>query len=155
MPSNGTDWPATLTIKDIHKILPHRYPFLLVDRIEHFDLKQGIIVGKKNVTCNENFFEGHFPGAPIMPGVLIIEALAQTGGVLVQLSGCTDKIAVLLNIKNAKFRRPVKPGDVLQLKCEGLHFSARAGRIRAEASVDGQLVVEAELGFALVDKDQI
>lgn len=145
----------TLDIKDIVQILPHRYPFLLVDRIIEIDQEKGTIVGKKNLTINEAFFQGHFPDAPIMPGVLILEALAQTGGVLVHLKGNANKIAVLLNVNNAKFRHPVRPGDVLLLKCEGLHFSSKGGRVKAQAFVEDKLAAEAEIGFALVDKSQI
>lgn len=144
-----------LDIKDIIKILPHRYPFLLVDRIIEMDWDKGIIIGQKNVTINESFFQGHFPDAPIMPGVLILEALAQTGGVLVHLKANAAKIAVLLNVNNAKFRQPVRPGDVLLLKCEGLHLSSKGGRVKAHAFVNDKVAVEAEIGFALVDKSQI
>lgn len=142
-------------IKEVIKILPHRYPFLLVDKIVDLDLEKGVIVGQKNVTFNESFFQGHFPGAPIMPGVLILEALAQTGGVLVHLKGHVEKIAVLLNVNSAKFRIPVRPGDVLMLRCEGLHFSSKGGRVKAEAFVQDKMAVQAEIGFALVDKSQI
>lgn len=142
-------------VKDILKILPHRYPFLLVDKILSYDIDAGIIVGQKNATMNEAFFQGHFPDAPIMPGVLILEALAQVGGVLVHLKGNTDKIAVLLNVNNAKFRNPVRPGDTLLLRCEGIHFSSKGGRVKATASVNDKVAVEAEIGFALVDKHQI
>src|SRR5262245_11568371 len=114
-------------IKDILKILPHRYPFLLVDKILEVDLDRGYILGQKNLTFNEAFFQGHFPDAPIMPGVLILEALAQAGGVLVHLKSETPKIAVLLSVTNAKFRNPVKPGDVLYLKGEGILFSSKGG----------------------------
>lgn len=145
----------TLDIKEILKILPHRYPFLLVDKIIDLNVEEGYVLGVKNLTFNEPFFQGHFPEAPIMPGVLILEALAQVGAVLLHLSLNTDKFAVLLNIKNAKFRRPVKPGDVLHLKGEGLHVSIKGGKIRAKATVEGQLAAEAEIGFALVDKQQI
>lgn len=145
----------TLDVKDIVKILPHRYPFLLVDKIVEIDMEKGTIVGQKNVTINESFFQGHFPDAPIMPGVLILEALAQTGGVLVHLKGLMAKIAVLLNVNNAKFRHPVKPGDVLMLKCEGLHFSSKGGRVKAQAFVNDKIAVQAEIGFALVDITQI
>ncbi|MCI0381735.1 MAG: 3-hydroxyacyl-ACP dehydratase FabZ [Chlamydiae bacterium] len=147
--------PTVLDHKDILKILPHRYPFLLVDRIIRLDLEENIIIGQKNVTANEQFFQGHFPGVPIMPGVLVLEALAQTGGILVHQKGQTQKIAVLLNINNAKFRRPVVPGDVLILQAVGLHFSAKGGKIQAKALVNEQLSVEAEIGFALVEKDQL
>jgi len=145
----------TLDIKDILKILPHRYPFLLVDKIIEINLEEGFVVGQKNVTFNESFFQGHFPNAPIMPGVLILEALAQAGGVLVHLKDPTDKIAVLLNVNNAKFRNPVKPGDNLMLRCVGIHFSSKGGRIKAIATVNDKVAVEAEMGFALVDKNLI
>lgn len=144
-----------LELKDIIKILPHRYPFLLVDRVLELDLDKGIVVAQKCVTINEAFFQGHFPDAPIMPGVLILEALAQAGGVLVHLKTDQSKIAVLLNVNNAKFRHPVKPGDVLTLRCEGIHFSSKGGRVKAEAFVNDKTAVEAEIGFALVDKSQI
>lgn len=144
-----------MDVKDILKILPHRYPFLLVDRILEIDLERGYILGQKCVTFNESFFQGHFPDAPIMPGVLILEALAQTGGVLVHLKGQNSRIAVLLNVNNAKFRNPVKPGDVLLLKGEGIHFSSKGGKVKVEASVNNKIAVEAEIGFALVDKSQI
>lgn len=144
-----------LDIKEIMKLLPHRYPFLLVDRILSIDLENGTIVGQKNVTINESFFAGHFPDAPIMPGVLILEALAQVGGILVHLKGAVNKIAVLLNVNQAKFRVPVKPGDVLILKCEEIHFSSKGGRVKASAFVNEKMAAEAEIGFALVDKSQI
>jgi len=141
--------------KDIEKILPHRYPFLFIDRILHIDLEENEIIGIKNVTINEPFFQGHFPSAPIMPGVLLLEALAQTGGILVYQKGYIKKIAVLLNIVYAKFRRPVLPGDVLHLHVKALHVSGMGGRMRAKALVQDQLVVEAELSFALVDKNKL
>ncbi len=144
-----------LFIKDIMKILPHRYPFLLIDRVIDLDLEKGNILAQKNLTINEEFFQGHFPGAPIMPGVLILEALAQAGAVLVYLNGQSDQIAVLMSVKNAKFRAPAKPGDILYLKCEGLHLSSKGGRIKATATVNDKIAVEAEIGFALVDKSQI
>jgi len=144
-----------LDVKEIIKILPHRYPFLLVDRILEIDLERGYICGQKNLTINEAFFQGHFPDAPIMPGVLILEALAQTGGVLVHLKGQVEKIAVLMNVNEAKFRHPVKPGDVLILHCEGLHFSSKGGRVKAKAMVGDKIAVQAEIGFALIDKSQI
>lgn len=144
-----------LTAKEIEKILPHRYPFLLVDRVLKIDLEESEIIGVKNVTVNEPFFQGHFPGAPIMPGVLILEALAQTGGILVHQKGYTKKIAVLLNVAGAKFRKPVLPGDVLHLHAKGLHISGNGGKIQAKALIGNLLAVEAELSFALVDKDQL
>jgi 3-hydroxyacyl-[acyl-carrier-protein] dehydratase len=144
-----------LTIKDIVNILPHRYPFLLIDKVIELDLEKGYILAQKNLMINEQFFQGHFPGAPIMPGVLILEALAQAGAVFVYMKGESDKIAVLLNVKNAKFRNPAKPGDILMLQGEGLHISSKGGRIKATATVNGKVAVEAEIGFALVDKSQI
>lgn len=142
-------------IKDILKILPHRYPFLLVDKILSIDLNANTIVGQKNITMNEQFFQGHFPEVPIMPGVLILEALAQTGGILIHQKGYQDKIAVFLNVSQAKFRNPVRPGDILYLHAEGIHFSSRAGKVKAVAKVNDKIAAEAEIAFALVDKSQI
>jgi len=149
--------PANIILdaKKIAQILPHRYPFLLVDRITHLDLEGGVIIGQKNVTMNEHFFVGHFPDSPIMPGVLILEALAQTGGILVHQKLQTDKIAVLLTVNNAKFRKPVVPGDVLHMHITGQHISFKGGKVLAKALVNDQVVVEAEIGFALVDRKQI
>jgi 3-hydroxyacyl-[acyl-carrier-protein] dehydratase len=141
--------------KEIGNILPHRYPFLLVDRVLSINLETSEIVGVKNVTVNEPFFQGHFPGVPIMPGVLILEALAQTGGILVHQKGYDKKIAVLLNVTQAKFRKPVLPGDVLHLYAKGLHISATGGKIKAKAMIGEVLAVEAELSFALIDKNQL
>ena len=147
--------PVVFNIKEILDILPHRYPFLLVDKITHLDLEENLIIGQKNVTMNEQFFQGHFPGTPIMPGVLILEALAQTGGILVHQKGYGHKIALLLNISNAKFRRPVTPGDVLMLEARGTHLSGKGGKVLARALVNDQLAVEAEISFVLLDKKQL
>jgi 3-hydroxyacyl-[acyl-carrier-protein] dehydratase len=156
MMSTKEGMPNTaLDLKEIMQILPHRYPFLLVDKILEVDLEKGMIIGQKNLTINEHFFQGHFPDAPLMPGVLILEALAQTGGVLVHLKGNKDKIAVLLSVNTAKFRQPVRPGDVLLLKATGIHISSKGGRVRGEAIVENKVVCEAEIGFALVDKNLI
>lgn len=146
---------SSLNTKEIVKILPHRYPFLLVDKILELDFEKGTIVGQKNLTINEAFFQGHFPQAPLMPGVLILEALAQTGGILVHLRDNQGKVAILLSVNNAKFRRPVKPGDVLILKARALHMSANGGRVMAEALVNGTKVAETEMSFALVDTTRI
>lgn len=154
MPDNP-DNPANLDIKQILNILPHRYPFLLVDRVVEMDLERGYVLAQKNVTINEPFFQGHFPQAPIMPGVLILEALAQAGGILVHLKGPPNKIAILLSVNQAKFRHPVKPGDVLFLRGQGLHFSSKGGKIKAEALVNDKVVAEAEIGFVFADKSQI
>lgn len=155
MPDESMTSKQTYDIKDIVKILPHRYPFLLVDKIVQIDIDKGIVIGQKNVTINESFFQGHFPEVPLMPGVLILEALAQTGGVLVHLKSNTQKIAVLLSVNHAKFRSPVRPGDVLMLRCEGQLFSNKGGRVQATATVENKIAVQAEIGFALVDKTQI
>lgn len=146
---------SSLDIKQIIEILPHRYPFLLVDRVIELDLERGYVLAQKNVTINESFFQGHFPEVPIMPGVLILEALAQAGGILVHLKSPGDKIAVLLSVNQAKFRQPVRPGDVLYLKGEGLHFSSKGGRIKAEALVNDKVAAEAEIGFVFVNKTQL
>lgn len=139
----------------IMRMLPHRYPFLLVDRIIHLDLEKNYIIGQKNVTLNEQFFNGHFPFSPIMPGVLVLEALAQAGGVLIHEKGYHDKIAVLMSVNNAKFRKTILPGDVLYLHVEGLHFASRGGKVRAEAKVDNRIAAQAEIGFGFVERSQL
>ena|SRR3990167_5952957 len=144
-----------LDIVQIKKILPHRYPFLLVDRVIDLDLENNRIVAIKCLTINEEFFQGHFPEAPIMPGVLILEALAQAGGILIHAKGFKDKTAVLLSVNNAKFRRPVYPGDTLYLNVQGLFFGVRGGKVKAHAMVANELAAEAEIGFALKGFDQI
>lgn len=140
---------------EVMQRLPHRYPFLLVDKIVDIDLENNVIVGQKNVSGNEAFFQGHFPTLPIMPGVLILEALAQTGGVLVYEKGYQDKLPVLLSVKSAKFRQAVKPGDVLKLHVTFIHLSGKGGRVEAKAMVDAKVAVEAEIGYAFVDKESI
>ncbi len=149
------DQSTMLDIGQILNILPHRYPFLLVDRVIEMDLNKGYILAQKNVSMNESFFQGHFPGSPIMPGVLILEALAQAGAILVHSKSKENKLAVLLNVNHAKFRQPVKPGDVLLLRCQGLHFSSKGGKVKAEALVDSKVAAEGEIGFVFVDKSQI
>jgi len=134
----------------IREILPHRYPFLLVDKVISIDLENDTIHAQKNVTINEQFFLGHFPKSPIMPGVLILEALAQAGGILIYKKGFTDKTALLMSINNAKFRKPVLPGDVLNLHIQAGHLSIRGGKVHAEAKVDGKIVAEAEIGFGMI-----
>jgi 3-hydroxyacyl-[acyl-carrier-protein] dehydratase len=155
MNEENFQYPTILSAKQVENILPHRYPFLLVDRVIHIDLETNEIIGLKNVTVNEPFFQGHFPGAPIMPGVLILEALAQTGGILVHQKGYDKKIAVLLNIANAKFRKPVTPGDTLLLHAKGLHISGNGGKIQAKAMMGAHVAVEAELSFALIGKEKL
>ena len=144
-----------LGIKEIRRILPHRYPFLLLDRVIELDLENNSIIGLKCVTVNEPFFNGHFPEAPIMPGVLILEALAQAGGILIHQKGYKDKLAVLLSVNNAKFRKPVYPGDNLCLNAKALHLGSRGGKMNAEALVNGKMAAQAEIGFALTDTDNI
>ncbi|MFH1397571.1 MAG: bifunctional UDP-3-O-[3-hydroxymyristoyl] N-acetylglucosamine deacetylase/3-hydroxyacyl-ACP dehydratase [Candidatus Omnitrophota bacterium] len=140
-----------LDINDIMKILPHRQPFLFVDKI--ISLENGKrAVGLKNVTINDYFFEGHFPGKPVMPGVLVIEAMAQVGGVMM-LAGEENrgKIAFFMAIDNAKFRKPVLPGDQIILEIEAVRVKSRTGQVKAKAFVDSKLVAEADLMFAFAD----
>jgi UDP-3-O-[3-hydroxymyristoyl] N-acetylglucosamine deacetylase / 3-hydroxyacyl-[acyl-carrier-protein] dehydratase len=139
-------------INAIKRILPHRYPFLLVDKIIDFKMEESI-VGVKNVTANEPFFEGHFPGRPVMPGVLILEAMAQTGGILL-LNGVDNpdgKLVFFMSINNAKFRRPVTPGDQLMLELKMVTRKTRVCQMVGKAYVQGQLVAEAEMMASLVD----
>ncbi len=140
-----------LDINDIKRILPHRYPFLLVDRIlEVEDGKR--IVGIKNVSAGEQFFTGHFPGRPVMPGVLVVEAMAQTAGVLMlSRKENIGKLAYFMSISNVKFRRVVIPGDQLRLEVEVTRLKTRTGQIHAQALVEGKVVCEADLMFSLVD----
>jgi beta-hydroxyacyl-ACP dehydratase FabZ len=144
-------------ITEIMNTLPHRYPFLLVDRILEFE-KDKRIVGLKNVTINEPFFQGHFPGHPIMPGVLILEAMAQAGGILALKSGpdrgIQNKVIYFMSIDKAKFRKPVLPGDQLRFEVEITKLRANITVQKAQAKVDGAVVAEAELMAMIVDKDK-
>jgi len=134
---------------EIMKILPHRYPFLLVDRITYLE-KGKRAVGVKNVTINDYFFQGHFPGKPVMPGVLIIEAIAQVGGVMMLSSeGNRGKIAYFMAVEKAKFRKTVIPGDQLVLEVTAIRVKSRTGQVSGRALVDGKIVAEADLMFAL------
>jgi 3-hydroxyacyl-[acyl-carrier-protein] dehydratase len=150
--ADGIEVPNILTIEQIQALLPHRYPFLLVDRILE-NLPGERAVGIKNVTVNEPFFQGHFPGRPIMPGVLIVEAMAQVGGiVLLQMADAKDKLSLFAGIDKVRFRKPVVPGDRLVMTVELLSIKRkRFGKMQARAEVDGQLVSEGELMFSLVD----
>ncbi len=141
-----------LDINDIQKILPHRYPFLLIDGIEEME-RWKRIVGIKNVTINEHFFQGHFPGKPIMPGVLIIESMAQTGGLLLlqEVPDREKKLLYFVAIDNARFRRPVVPGDRLRLEMNVLAWRSGFCKLQGRATVDGEMAAEASLMCKMVD----
>lgn len=144
------DADPTLDINQIMKILPHRYPFLLVDRI--IEMTDNKAVGIKNVSINEPFFNGHFPGKPVMPGVLILEAMAQVGGILMlKKSENAGKLAYFMTMENVKFRKIVLPGDQLKLTVELTKARTKTGKFHAEAHVSGDLVAEADFMFSLID----
>jgi 3-hydroxyacyl-[acyl-carrier-protein] dehydratase len=135
---------------DIHEImkhLPHRYPFLLVDRI--LELSENHVVGIKNVTINEPFFQGHFPGEPVMPGVLVLESMGQVAGMMIASRPGTgeDQLLILTSMEDVKFRRPVRPGDQLVTEAEMLRLRGRMGKVKAVARVDGELAAEGVFGF--------
>ena len=143
-----------MDINEIRSYLPHRYPFLLVDRIVELEAER--VVGIKNVTVNEPFFNGHFPNFPVMPGVLIVEAMAQAAGVLV-LKSIPDrdkKLVLLVAIENARFRKPVVPGDTLRLEMSVVKRKASVAKMAGRATVDGVLVAEAEVMCKLADRDE-
>lgn len=143
-----------LSVVDIQKLLPHRYPFLLVDRVLEYTPNVSI-TAVKNVSINEPFFQGHFPGAPVMPGMLILEALAQAGGVLIAMGlegPLDDRLFMFTGVEKARFRRPVVPGDQLILRCEDVRKRTTLCKMRAVATVDGQIAAEAELSAAIVNK---
>ena len=147
-------------IQDIMEVLPHRWPFLLVDRVTEVGKEGG--KGYKNVTMNDQFFLGHFPGAPVMPGVLIVEGMAQCAGFIamkaIELESDKDddeeKIIYFMTINNVKFRRPVKPGDKLEYHIEIKKFAGSRGKFQGTAYVDGQKACEAEMTAMIVPKDQ-
>ncbi len=141
-----------MDVEEIRAVLPHRFPFLLVDRI--LELEPGLrAVGLKNVTINEPFFQGHFPGHAVMPGVLVCEAIAQVGGVvMLTLSGNQGKLAYFGGMDKVRFRKPVLPGDTLIIKVETIRVHGPIGKIRAVASVDNHVVCEGEFTCALVSR---
>jgi beta-hydroxyacyl-ACP dehydratase FabZ len=149
---NGSNQP----IVDINRImqhLPHRYPMLLVDRIIEYEAGKRI-VGIKNVTINEPFFQGHYPGHPVMPGVLIVEAMAQVGGLLMMdtVENIAEKVVYFMSLDNVKWRRPVTPGDQLRFELEILQLRKHVCKMKGEGYVDGQLVAEAEMMARIVDR---
>lgn len=143
----------TLDLQAIMRLLPHRYPFLLVDRVVEC-VPNSHIKAYKNVTINEPFFQGHFPGIPIMPGVLILEAMAQAGGILgiSAEKDVTNKLFLFRGVDGAKFRRQVVPGDRLDLYCDNLRVKMGVCKMHAKALVDGQIACEAELSAAIADR---
>ena len=144
-----------MDIRKILRLLPHRYPFLMVDRVIEMDGERRA-VGVKNVTINEPFFQGHYPGQPIMPGVLILEAMAQLSGLLLSRRlEATEKVAVLLSIDKVKMRRPVRPGDQLILEAESLRSRGRTGHCSCRARVGNEVAAEANIKFMLVDSDRV
>jgi 3-hydroxyacyl-[acyl-carrier-protein] dehydratase len=143
----------TMNIGQIMDYLPHRYPFLLIDRVIEVEPSKRI-VAIKNVTINEPFFNGHFPGYPIMPGVLVVEAMAQTGCILLlsEISEREKKLVVFTGIDGAKFRRAITPGDQIRIEVDVLSFRPRAGKMEGKAYVDGKLACEATLTCAVVPR---
>ena len=144
-----------MDINEIQSIIPHRYPFLLIDRIVEIEpLKR--IVAIKNVTINEPFFQGHFPGAPVLPGVIIIEAMAQAGAVLLfrEVPDRASKLLYFTSIEEAKFRKPVGPGDQMRIEVSVIKYKMGYAKLRAEARVEGQLVTEAVIASVLVDRNR-
>lgn len=143
---------SILDVKEIMKLIPHRYPFLLVDRIVECD-GQKRIVGLKNVTINEPFFQGHFPGAPVMPGVLQLEAMAQCAGVMMmKLAGCANRLPYFMAIDNARFRRVVQPGDQLRIEIEFTTIKTKLAKFNGKILVDGELASEAEMMCMIADQ---
>jgi 3-hydroxyacyl-[acyl-carrier-protein] dehydratase len=153
MATENTQTATSLSITEIMEILPHRYPFLLIDRVVEL-VRMQRIVAIKNVTINEGFFQGHFPTYPIMPGVLIVEAMAQAGGALLltEIPDRQDKLVLFTGIDQAKFRAPVVPGDQVRIEVEVLKMRSRGATMRGNAYVDGRLVCEAEIKCQVVPR---
>jgi 3-hydroxyacyl-[acyl-carrier-protein] dehydratase len=154
-PNPILDGRTVLEIQDIMAILPHRYPFLLIDRLMEIECKKRI-VAIKNVTINEPYFAGHFPNFPIMPGVLIVESIAQAGGALLltEIPDRDSKLMVFTGIERAKFRRPVVPGDQLRIEIDVLNWKPRAVRMQGRCTVEGKLACEAIVMCQLVPRQK-
>lgn len=148
----GVKVKAVMELSDILKILPHRYPMMMVDRIVECDMKSRI-VGIKNLTCNEPFFQGHFPGQPVMPGVLQLEAMAQVGGILLaQLLNTPGEVAYFLSVDGARFRRMLVPGDCLRIEVDLLRIKMGMSRVHGRITCEGEVASEADLMFGYARK---